>query len=88
LTDIWDYTSEDKDITAMNDKETLMAMLDSLTERQREILYDYYGLDDRTPKTFTEIGSKYKVTKEAVHTSAHRGLNNLKNNPDIELFRD
>lgn len=88
LADIWDHTSEDKDITEMNDKEALMAMLDSLTDRQREILYDYYGLDDRTPKTFTEIASGYKVTKEAVHTSAHRALNNLRKNPDIELFRD
>jgi RNA polymerase primary sigma factor len=88
LADIWDYTSEDKDITEMNDNETLLAMLDSLTKRQREILYDYYGLDDRTPKTFAEIGSKYKVTKEAVHTMAHRALNNLRKNPDIELFKD
>jgi len=88
LADILDYTSEDRNIAEMNDRETLMAMLDSLTERQKEILYDYYGLDDRTPKTFTEIGSKYKVTKEAVHTSAHRALNNLRKNPDIELFRD
>jgi hypothetical protein len=88
LTDIWDFTSDDRGITEMSDRDALDSMLSQLTERQREILYDYYGFDGRTPKTFTEIASGYKVTKEAVNTSARRALDNLRKNPDIELFRD
>ena len=42
-------------------------MFDSyLTERERQILYLYYGLDDGEERTLEEIGSLLGVTRERV----------------------
>ena len=46
--------------------ERVHQLLDKLTERQREVLIERYGLRDGTEKTLEQIGKKYNLTRERV----------------------
>ena len=41
-------------------------VLDSLTERERTVLIERFGLIDGKPKTLEEVGLRFKVTRERV----------------------
>ena len=54
----------EEDVESLARREFLETMFDSyLTERERKILYLYYGLDDGEERTLEEIGSLLGVTR-------------------------
>jgi len=53
-------------------------LLDRLTAREAGILKMRFGLRDRNPRTLTEIGKKYGVTRERVRQIEETGLRKLK----------
>jgi RNA polymerase primary sigma factor len=59
-------------------KEGLMAILDVLDSRERQIIMDYYGLSG-TPRTLEDIGEDFNLTKERVRQIKERGLRKLRN---------
>jgi len=57
---------------------------DYLTERERKILYLYYGLDDGEERTLEEIGTLLGVTRERIRQIRNRAFEKLKESPHGE----
>ncbi len=55
-----------------------------LTERERKILYLYYGLDDGEPRTLEEIGWLLGVTRERIRQIRNRAFEKLRQSPHGE----
>ena len=49
-----------------------------LTERERRVLYLYYGLDDGEERTLEEVGSMLGVTRERIRQIRNRALEKLR----------
>ncbi len=60
---------------------------DYLTERERKILYLYYGLDDGEEHTLEEIGSLLGVTRERIRQIRNRAFEKLQESPQGEALR-
>jgi len=59
-------------------KDGLMAILNILDSREKQIIMDYYGLSG-TPRTLEDIGEDFSLTKERVRQIKERGLRKLRN---------
>jgi RNA polymerase primary sigma factor len=57
-----------------------------LTERERKILYLYYGLDDGEERTLEEIGTLLGVTRERIRQIRNRAFEKLRESPDGEAL--
>lgn len=60
---------------------------DYLTERERKILYLYYGLDDGEEHTLEEIGTLLGVTRERIRQIRNRAFEKLRDSPHGEALR-
>jgi RNA polymerase primary sigma factor len=73
------------DVEAMARREFLEQMFETyLTERERKILYLYYGLDDGEERTLEEIGSLLGVTRERIRQIRNRAFEKLRESPHGE----
>jgi RNA polymerase primary sigma factor len=52
--------------------------LDSLTQREREVLVMRFGLDDRGPQTLEEVGKHFRVTRERIRQIESKALKKLR----------
>jgi RNA polymerase primary sigma factor len=59
-------------------KDKLFQMLDSLDERERVIIQDYFGLSGST-RTLEDIGNDFDLTKERVRQIKEKALRKLRN---------
>ena len=83
--------SEDDDIEDVVEWQARREFLDRmfekyLTERERKILYLYYGLDDGEERTLEEIGSLLGVTRERIRQIRNRAFEKLRESPDGEAL--
>ncbi|MDE2796524.1 MAG: RNA polymerase sigma factor RpoD/SigA [Gemmatimonadota bacterium] len=77
-----DGTEIEEDVEATARRNYLEDMFDSyLTERERKILYLYYGLDDGEERTLEEIGSLLGVTRERIRQIRNRAFEKLRESP-------
>lgn len=58
----------------MDNHETVDQLLDELTKRERKIIQDYFGLNNKKPKSLEEIGSELNLTKERVRQIKEKAL--------------
>jgi len=58
-------------------KERIAKVLDTLKEREAEVLRLRFGLKDGTPHTLEEVGQIYKVTRERVRQIEAKALRKL-----------
>lgn len=59
-------------------RESVGALLNHLTQRERTILVDHYGLEENAePKTFEELGKRLGISKERVRQIEIQALNKL-----------
>jgi len=65
-------------------KTKLISLLDILTEREKVIVSDYFGITG-TPRTLEDIGSDFNLTKERVRQIKDKALKRLRNDSS-ELF--
>jgi len=73
------------DVEAVARREYMEQMFERyLTERERKILYLYYGLDDGEERTLEEIGSLLGVTRERIRQIRNRAFEKLRESPDGE----
>ena len=84
-TDNWDCggeyfnTNEHDDYGNGNDeKNVILELSDNLTDREKRILTEHYGLDGRKCKTLEEIGNELGLTKERVRQIEEKGLKKMR----------
>ena len=77
-----DGSEIEQDVEAIARRDYLESMFESyLTERERKILYLYYGLDDGEERTLEEIGSLLGVTRERIRQIRNRAFEKLRESP-------
>ncbi|MDQ3555559.1 MAG: RNA polymerase sigma factor RpoD/SigA [Gemmatimonadota bacterium] len=73
----------EEEVESQARREFLERMFDKyLTERERRILYLYYGLDEGEERTLEEIGSLLGVTRERIRQIRNRAFEKLRESPD------
>jgi RNA polymerase primary sigma factor len=59
-------------------KEQLREILDTLTERERRVLEERFGLIDGYPRTLEEVGIRFKVTRERIRQIEAKALKKMR----------
>lgn len=74
-------TSEE---TPIDTKHIIEELFDGISERERYIVSDYFGLDGGKPKTLDEIGEEFNITKERVRQLNEKALKKMRSNALIK----
>jgi RNA polymerase primary sigma factor len=69
-------------------REQLESVLDTLTERERDVLKYRFGLDDGYQRTLEEVGRIFKVTRERIRQIEAKALKKLKHPSRSRILRD
>jgi RNA polymerase primary sigma factor len=69
-------------------RETLVRILDTLSEREREVIRLRYGLDGQAPLTLDEVGRAFNVTRERIRQIEHHTLKKLRALADAQKLRE
>jgi len=69
-------------------REQLESVLDTLTERERDVLKLRFGLDDGYQRTLEEVGHIFKVTRERIRQIEAKALKKLKHPSRSRKLRD
>ena len=69
-------------------KEGVRRALDSLPERERQVLELRYGLSGMEPLTLEEVGQAFGVTRERIRQIENNTLKKLKRLPEAQMLRD
>ena len=77
----------DDNVQNMSAHEEIRQLLDTLTDREREIIKLYFGIDNDAAYTLDEIGRKFKITRERVRQIKSKALNRLKSAKDVFTIR-
>ena len=59
-------------------REQLLAVLETLTPREQEVIRQRYGLNDGRAKTLEEVGREFRVTRERIRQIEAKALRKLK----------
>jgi RNA polymerase primary sigma factor len=81
----------DEGMHAISLHEEIRKLLDTLTEREKEILKLYFGIDNEAAFTLDEIGRRFNITRERVRQIKSKALERLKSSTSIktlQAFRD
>ena len=57
-------------------REQLLAVIDTLTPREQQVIRERYGLMDGKAKTLEEVGKEFSVTRERILNFNHFSLSN------------
>ena len=60
-------------------REQLLAVIDTLTPREQQVIRERYGLMDGKAKTLEEVGKEFSVTRERIRQIEAKALRKLKN---------
>lgn len=63
-------------------------MLDTLSEREKEVIVLRFGLEDNIPKTLEETGKVFGVTRERIRQIEEKALKKLRNPVRAERLRE
>jgi RNA polymerase primary sigma factor len=69
-------------------QETLEHILDSLSEREREVIQLRYGLNGQAPLTLDEVGRAFNVTRERIRQIEHHTLKKLRAMAEAQKLRE
>ena len=59
-------------------REQILAVIDTLTPREQEVIRQRYGLIDGRQKTLEEVGREFSVTRERIRQIEAKALRKLK----------
>ena len=62
-------------------------ILETLEEREKEIIIARYGLNGKKPKTLDELGKEYKLTKERIRQIEQKALRKMRNPARLDVLR-
>ena len=60
------------------DKQVILSVLNTLTEKERDIMTLRFGIGTDNPLTLEEVGEKYNVTRERIRQIENRALKKLR----------
>jgi RNA polymerase primary sigma factor len=83
-----DSDSPDEGIHTISLNEEIKRVLDTLTDRERDIVKLYFGIDTDAAFTLDEIGRKFNITRERVRQIKSKAIDRLKNCPDLRLLEE
>jgi len=69
-------------------REQVEAVLNTLSEREKEVLYMRYGLDDGRTRTLEEVGRHFGVTRERIRQIEAKALRKLRQPTRAQKLRD
>ncbi len=69
-------------------REQIASVLNTLTEREREVLKMRFGLDDGYPRTLEEVGRYFKVTRERIRQIEAKALKKLRHPSRARKLRE
>ena len=69
-------------------REQLLEVLDTLTDREKEVLSLRFGLEDGRARTLEEVGQKFNVTRERIRQIEAKALRKLRNPNRSKRLRD
>lgn len=73
-----DQETADLDVISKSLKEEINKTLDTLSERERDVVRLYFGLGDQAPHTLDEIGKRFNLTRERARQIKEKAINRLK----------
>ncbi len=76
----------DENISRESFRENVNRQLDILTDREKEIVKLYFGIDTGTPHTLDEIGARLSLTRERVRQVKESALKRLREEWSRELL--
>lgn len=82
------YVSPEANYIKANNRDIVNGVLDTLSEREGEILRYRFGLKDGTSKTLEEVGNIYGITKERVRQLEAKALRKLRDPRRAAILRD
>ena len=69
-------------------REQVEDVLGTLSDREREVLYMRYGLDDGRTRTLEEVGRQFGVTRERIRQIEAKALRKLRQPSRANMLRD
>src|SRR6056297_3829004 len=69
-------------------REQIESMLDALSDREREVLYFRFGLEDGRSYTLEEVGKRFGVTRERIRQIEAKALRKLRHPSRSRKLRD
>ncbi len=69
-------------------REQVEDVLGTLSDREREVLYMRYGLDDGRSRTLEEVGRHFNVTRERIRQIEAKALRKLRQPDRANMLRD
>ena len=69
-------------------RRNLKEVLDTLSDREKNVLILRFGLDDGRPRTLEEIGGKMGVTRERIRQIEEKALKKLRHPSRSKKLRD
>ena len=68
----------DAQVEEESDREQVQMVLDTLEDRESEVLRLHFGMGEDDPMTLEEIGRKFSLTKERVWQIKEKALSKLR----------
>ncbi len=69
-------------------RRALRQLLESLPERERQVIELRYGLDGTQPHTLEQVGRTFGVTRERIRQIENSTLKKLKTLPEAHALRE
>jgi len=83
-----DSISPDEAASSLILREQIANVLDTLTDRERDVIKLRFGLDDGYPRTLEEVGKRFNVTRERIRQIEAKALKKLRNKDRSRKLRD
>ena len=76
--EIYEMYDNEEELEQENIKKVIHDILDTLTDREKEIFMLLYGIDGQPPMTMSDVSKKYKLSKERIRQIHKKGMKKLR----------